>query len=49
MNLNITKEQVLNEHLQSVKASGVFKNHTFSPTSKTFSILRAVSNAIFCS
>ncbi|EMS88146.1 baseplate J/gp47 family protein [Leptospira noguchii] len=47
MNLNITKEQVLNEHLQSVKTSGVFKNHTFSPTSKTFSILRAVSNAVF--
>ncbi|TGK30415.1 phage baseplate protein [Leptospira yasudae] len=47
MNLNITKEQVLADHLQSVKASGVFKNHTFSPTSKTFSILRAVSNAVF--
>ncbi|EMJ92190.1 baseplate J/gp47 family protein [Leptospira alstonii] len=47
MNLNITKEQVLTDHLQSVKASGVFKNHTFSPTSKTFSILRAVSNAVF--
>lgn len=47
MNLNITKEQVLTDHLQSVKASGVLKNHTFSPTSKTFSILRAVSNAVF--
>ncbi|MBM9499371.1 baseplate J/gp47 family protein [Leptospira sp. 201903071] len=47
MNLNTTKEQVLNDHLQMVKASGVFKNHTFSPTSKTFSLIRALSNAVF--
>ncbi|AOP32573.1 phage baseplate protein [Leptospira tipperaryensis] len=47
MNLNTTKEQVLNDHLQMVKASGAFKNHTFSPTSKTFSLIRALSNAVF--
>ncbi|RHX92007.1 baseplate J/gp47 family protein [Leptospira stimsonii] len=47
MNLNTTKEQVLNDHLQAVKSSGVFKNHTFSPTSKTFSLIRALSNAVF--
>ncbi|MDI7156208.1 baseplate J/gp47 family protein [Leptospira santarosai] len=47
MNLNVTKDQVLSDHLQSVKNSGVFKNHSFSPTSKTFTLIRAVSNAIF--
>ncbi|WP_078125713.1 baseplate J/gp47 family protein [Leptospira alexanderi] len=47
MNLNVTKDQVLSDHLQSIKASGVFKNHSFSPTSKTFTLIRAVSNAVF--
>lgn len=47
MNLNITKDQVLSEHLKTVKESGVFKNFSFSPTSKTFTILRAISNAVF--
>ncbi|WP_061235768.1 baseplate J/gp47 family protein [Leptospira weilii] len=47
MNLNVTKDQVLADHLQSIKASGVFKNHSFSPTSKTFTLIRALSNAVF--
>ncbi|MDV6237762.1 baseplate J/gp47 family protein [Leptospira ellisii] len=47
MNLNVTKDQVLSDHLQSIKASGVFKNHSFSPTSKTFTLIRALSNAVF--
>ncbi|MBE8363432.1 baseplate J/gp47 family protein [Leptospira borgpetersenii] len=47
MNLNVTKDKVLADHLQSIKASGVFKNHSFSPTSKTFTLIRALSNAVF--
>ncbi|EKN89819.1 baseplate J-like protein [Leptospira interrogans str. 2003000735] len=47
MNLSVTKDQVLADHLQSIKAFGVFKNHSFSPTSKTFTLIRALSNAVF--
>jgi hypothetical protein len=47
MNLNVTKEQVLSDHLKSVKESGVFKNFTFSPTSRIFTLIRAISNAIY--
>ncbi|WP_017852035.1 baseplate J/gp47 family protein [Leptospira interrogans serovar Szwajizak] len=47
MNLSVTKDQVLADHLQSIKASGVFKNHSFTPTSKTFTLIRAISNAVF--
>ncbi|WP_061285751.1 baseplate J/gp47 family protein [Leptospira interrogans] len=47
MNLNVTKDQVLSDHIQTIKSSGVFKNHAFSPLSKTFSLVRAVANAVF--
>ncbi|AXR64502.1 baseplate J/gp47 family protein [Leptospira mayottensis] len=47
MNLNVTKDQVLSDHLQSIRTSGVFKNHSFNPTSKTFTLIRALSNAVF--
>lgn len=47
MNLNVTKEQVLSDHLKTVKESGVFKNYTFSPTSRVFTFIRAISNAIY--
>lgn len=47
MNLNVSKDDVLNENLTLIKDSGIFKSHSYSPLSKLYTIIRAFSNSLF--
>jgi hypothetical protein len=47
MRLTTTRNQVEAQMLDDVKASNVFKNHKFTPLSKTYTFLRAMANAVY--
>jgi uncharacterized phage protein gp47/JayE len=43
----VSKDEIQALILANVKSTDAFKNHRFSPLSKTFTIIRALANAIF--
>lgn len=47
MNIGTTRDGVEAEILKSVKESGVFKKHRFNPTSKVYTFVRALANAVY--